>query len=142
MTLGEKLIELRAKKGWTQEQVAKKIGISNKSISRFETDERIPKKSNLVKLAQCFDVELDYLLDNNMAFVLAAQEASGTKGRISAQKLIENANTFFAGGDIPDEDKDAVMQALQNAYWQAKEINKKYTPKKYRKEDKNSDEKK
>ena len=36
--------------------------------------------------------------------------------------------------DIPDEDLDEMMRGIQEAYWIAKEKNKKYTPKKYRKD--------
>ena len=39
---------------------------------------------------------------------------------------------MFAGGELSEQDKDAVMLALQKAYWACKEDNKKYTPKKYR----------
>lgn len=38
-----------------------------------------------------------------------------------------------AGGEMSREDIDGVMKALQDLYWKAKEDNKKYTPKKYRK---------
>jgi hypothetical protein len=41
---------------------------------------------------------------------------------------------IFAGGNIADEDLDVMMRALQDAYWIAKEKNKKFTPKKYRKD--------
>lgn len=41
---------------------------------------------------------------------------------------------LFAGGNIADEDLDVMMKALQDAYWIAKEKNKKFTPKKYRRD--------
>lgn len=41
-------------------------------------------------------------------------------------------SALYAGGDLSDEDKDAVMKALQEIYWQSKARNvEKYTPKKY-----------
>ena len=40
---------------------------------------------------------------------------------------------LFAGGELADEDLDEMMKGIQEAYWIAKEKNKKYTPKKYRK---------
>ena len=40
---------------------------------------------------------------------------------------------LFAGGELADEDLDEMMKGIQEAYWIAKENNKKYTPKKYRK---------
>ena len=51
--------------------------------------------------------------------------------------MIHNANALFAGGDVSDEDKALVLEAIQQAYWEAKIINKKYIPKKYRKNNKN-----
>ena len=41
---------------------------------------------------------------------------------------------MFAGGKLSEDALDGAMQALTRAYWIAKEKNKKYTPKKYRKE--------
>ena len=42
---------------------------------------------------------------------------------------------MFAGGHLDDESLDGAMKALNDAYWIAKEKNKKYTPKKYRREE-------
>ena len=40
---------------------------------------------------------------------------------------------LFAGGSLPQEDKEAYMAAISKAYFESNEINKKYTPKKHRK---------
>ena len=42
-------------------------------------------------------------------------------------------NTIWEGEELADEDLDEMMKGIQEAYWIAKEKNKKYTPKKYRK---------
>ena len=39
------------------------------------------------------------------------------------------------GGELEERDMDAMMRALQDAYWRAKEINRKFVPKKYREEE-------
>ena len=58
----------------------------------------------------------------------------GYKGAKDAEELVAGVSALFAGGELSENDKDAVMSALQDAYWMAKERNKeKYTPKKYRK---------
>ena len=52
-----------------------------------------------------------------------------------AETLSADVSALFAGGELSEEAKDAVMRALQDAYWMAKERNTaKYTPKKYRKD--------
>lgn len=47
---------------------------------------------------------------------------------------MDEVSGLFAGGNIADEDLDVMMKALQDAYWIAKEKNKKFTPKKYRRD--------
>lgn len=48
--------------------------------------------------------------------------------------LIEGMSGLFAGGTLSEQDKDAVMKALQDIYWESKARNvEKYTPKKYKK---------
>mgnify|MGYP004527492339 CR=1 len=60
-----------------------------------------------------------------------AGSAYGTRGKQQAQALIAEVSGLFAGGDMAEEDMDEMMKAIQDAYWIAKEKNRKYTPKKY-----------
>ena len=64
--------------------------------------------------------------------VAQAAEKYGAKGAKQAQQLTEEVTGLFAGGDMAEEDMDLMMKAIQDAYWIAKEKNKKFTPKKYR----------
>lgn len=57
-----RLKELRLAKGMTQSEVAKVIGYSSLSYSRYEKGEREPDISTLCKLADFFEVSVDYLL--------------------------------------------------------------------------------
>ena len=66
--------------------------------------------------------------------VLAAQEEGGSKAARDIDELVTEVSGMFAGGHLSDEALDGAMQALNKAYWIAKEKNKKYTPKKHRKE--------
>ena len=67
-------------------------------------------------------------------FLLSAAEKYGAKGAKQAQALVDEVSGLFADGNIADEDLDVMMKALQDAYWIAKEKNKKFTPKKYRRD--------
>ena len=51
----------------------------------------------------------------------------------NAEKLIEEVGGLFAGGELNEEDKDKVFRAITEMYWKAKDNNRKYTPKKYKK---------
>lgn len=58
----ENLKEQRKLYGYTQRQVAEKLGISQPSYIRYENGSSEPTLENLVKLADLFDVSVDYLL--------------------------------------------------------------------------------
>lgn len=60
-TFGEKLKELRQEKNLGQIQLAKELGVGKSVISLWELDHCEPTLSNLVKIAQFFEVSIDYL---------------------------------------------------------------------------------
>lgn len=62
MTLGAKLQRLRKARGWTQEQLAEKTGVSRQSLSKWESDAALPDTANIIALADLFGVTTDYLL--------------------------------------------------------------------------------
>lgn len=55
----------------------------------------------------------------------------GSRGKRQAEELVNELSGMFAGGELSESDMDAVMIALQKAYFDCKKDNKKYTPKKY-----------
>lgn len=59
---GETLAKLRKKVGMTQQELAEKLGFSNKTISKWENAETLPEITVLPKLASIFGVSVDYLL--------------------------------------------------------------------------------
>ena len=85
------------------------------------------------KMAEVLKVDVNYLLTDDEEFLLNAESKYGSKGARQAKKLMAEVTGLFAGGELADEDLDEMMKGIQEAYWIAKEKNKKYTPKKYRK---------
>ena len=59
--LSQRLLKLRKESGLTQQQVANIIQITLRQYQRFEKGEQKPGYDNLIKLADCFQVSLDYL---------------------------------------------------------------------------------
>jgi len=134
MKFGEKLRKLRTDKDLTQEQVAQGVGITRRTYISYEQEGRYPRNRELYgKLAEFFGCPTDYLLTENEDFVTSAAEQYGSRGKRQAEELVAELAGMFAGGEMSEQDKDAVMLALQKVYWDCKEDNKKYTPKKYRK---------
>lgn len=59
--IGERLKELRLKKGLTQRVVAENMGISKPIMSQYESGQRLPSVPKLINLANYYKVSLDYL---------------------------------------------------------------------------------
>ena len=62
MTLGEKIRQLRKRKKITQSQLAELIGTHESHIGRYEKDQSVPTSPILKKIAEAFNVSVDYLL--------------------------------------------------------------------------------
>lgn len=134
MKFNERLKELREKNNLTQEQLAKRSGVSSRMIQRYEYGTSRPRLDAADKIAKALGVTTDELLGNADMLVVQAGEKYGAKGAKQAQQLTEELTGLFAGGDMAEEDMDLMMKAIQDAYWIAKEKNKRFTPKKYRTE--------
>ncbi|OWT52714.1 helix-turn-helix domain-containing protein [Bacillus sp. K2I17] len=64
MSFSTKLKELRESKGLSQEELAAKLNIPRSSITHYEnSDDRLPRKSRLLEIANFFDVSIDFLLN-------------------------------------------------------------------------------
>jgi hypothetical protein len=84
-------------------------------------------------LAEILNVDANYLITEDEEFITQAREKYGYTGAKQAQELVNELTGLFAGGELEEEDMDALANAVQEAYWIAKINNKKYTPKKYKK---------
>jgi transcriptional regulator with XRE-family HTH domain len=61
-TFGTRLKSLRLSKGLNQEEFANQFYLNKSSISKYEKDKNLPENQLLVKIADYFDVSVDYLL--------------------------------------------------------------------------------
>ena len=93
-TLENRLKSLRKENGYTQEDVAKKLGLTKSAYGYYEQGKTVPDAHTLSKLANIFDVSTDYIL--------------GLTDEEKPKKEIKNATTIAAHrlGDVeqlPDE---------------------------------------
>jgi transcriptional regulator with XRE-family HTH domain len=64
MAIGDKIQALRRHHGWSQQQLAQKIGTSSPIVGRYERAEMTPSVEVAKKLADTFDVTPDFLVDD------------------------------------------------------------------------------
>lgn len=127
MSFGKKIRALREERGLTQTELAKELGTTLKTISNYETKSMRPRKMEMYqKLADFFGVNINFLLTEEENFVLESRARYGGRGAMEAEALLSSMTGLFAGGELPEEDKDALFSAIQEAYWQSKIKNKKY----------------
>lgn len=62
MDFGKRLIELREELNLTRDDLANRINITYSALAKYETNKRFPDKETLGKLADYFNVSVDYLL--------------------------------------------------------------------------------
>lgn len=61
--IGSFLKDLRKEKGITQEQLSEKLGVSSRTVSRWETGSNLPDLSILIELADLYNVDIRELID-------------------------------------------------------------------------------
>ena len=67
MNLHKTIVDLRRKKGYTQEKLAEMLGVTTAAVSKWETGNSYPDITLLPQLAEIFDVSLDYLFNYSIA---------------------------------------------------------------------------
>lgn len=96
MILADKIIDLRKKNGWSQEELAEKLGVSRQAVSKWESAQAIPDLGRVLAMADLFSVTTDYLLrDENEAPTPAAVEDSAPDSSVRRVSM-EEASAFLA----------------------------------------------
>ena len=101
MILAEKIIKLRKQQGWSQEELAMKLGISRQSVSKWESTASIPDLDKIIKLSELFGVSTDYLLkdsedDENVVAYPDENILEEAKEEKVHHVTLDAANTYMA----------------------------------------------
>ena len=93
MILADKIIRLRKKNGWSQEELAEKMNVSRQAVSKWESAQSIPDLEKILQLSTLFEVTTDYLLKDEIEDEELTKDTSSDTlvKRIS----IEEANTYI-----------------------------------------------
>lgn len=125
MLFGDRVKQLRENSGMTQAELGKLIGVSDRVLGYYESNERFPRKQEVItKLASVFNVSVDYLLGTDGSFMHDVGETYGSIGHKQAQGVLKNIEMLFAGGELHEDDKDEVFRIISELYFDAKKKNK------------------
>ncbi|MER1249811.1 helix-turn-helix domain-containing protein [Bacillus sp. C10(2022)] len=101
----KKLIALRKSKKLTQEEMASKIGVHRGTYANYERGNRQPDYETLIKIADFFEVSIDYLLRKETQEKTINEEA---------KKILNDPKTFIAArdGEVTDEILQAALEII------------------------------
>lgn len=151
--LAKRLRQARKNKKLTQEQLAHLVKTTKGTISNYENEYSTPSNEMLKDLAKALDVTTDYLLGNDSKNEVINQLNSGNqlspkeehdiarrmekikRDLMEANNSSGNDGLNFYGEPMSEEAVESLLESLEVIVRQTQRINKKYIPKKYRKDD-------
>lgn len=99
MILADKIINLRKKNGWSQEELAEKLGVTRQSISKYEGAQSIPDLDKILKLSEIFGVTTDYLIKDELEeeeYAASQMQENESESDRSVHKVtMEMANEYL-----------------------------------------------
>ena len=101
MTFGLRLKRLRQDRDWSQQQLANKLKIHQKQISGYERAIHLPSAELLIRIAELFNVSLDYLVLD--------RKDDGRRAQIADRELLNKLEEL---DQLPDRDKATIKAVL------------------------------
>jgi len=104
--LGERIQSLRVQKGFTQRELAEKLGVSPSAVGMYEQGRREPDAACLTRMAQVLSVTPDTLLAEE------PRELDDVIERLRGRLLL-SGDVMFHGQPLTEEDVEAVLAAMK-----------------------------
>ena len=137
---GKRIRKLRLEQNLKQKDLAAKLGISTSSVGMYERELRQPDAEILKKIADFFNVSIDYILCNSDKRDHSELTYKDNRNIAKTLDMLkdqidnnESGELNYNGIEVTDDDAELLMDALDMALRRIKRKNKeKYTPKKYK----------
>lgn len=138
----ERLKTERLNKNLKQSELADALFLDRSSISKYETGKQIPETPTLEKLAQYFEVSIDYLLGNSnirnyrkiesdLNIKIDVPKEYTDKYKVTSRdkkqylEEMKKANeAFFMNDELNEEAKKEMLDLMSELFWEAKSLNK------------------
>ena len=122
----QRLADYRRREGYSQESLARKLGLSRQAVSKWERAESSPDTENLIALAKLYGVSLDELLDTSPEVDDDIEFENAERARRQEEEAQEHARAHEAAAratEAATRASDAAAKAAQAASWSAQAAN-------------------
>lgn len=106
---------LRSRFGWTQQELADKIGYSKQTVSNWETGLKSPRMGAIQKIADLFGVSVGFIIEGDES----TPEWADEEDIYDLKDMLENnVSMFYGGEELTDEEKQRVNDILTTIFWE------------------------
>lgn len=99
MELKDKLQLLRKQNGYSQEQLADKLGIARQTLSKWENGQAVPELSNLISLSNLYGITIDRIVKEDECNLSLCKNESMDINKIIEFLLVAKKNTYAAANN-------------------------------------------
>ncbi|WP_314797215.1 helix-turn-helix transcriptional regulator [uncultured Selenomonas sp.] len=128
-TFTDNLNRLLQERGITQTELAAYMEVSNTTISNWVKGYKVPRMDKVDKLCSFFKIKRSELLEqppasDDLPDVSPTGQKIDARTRRQLEKVLEDDNLTYNGVVLNEEDREKVKKALELAFWDIKELNK------------------
>lgn len=132
MDIGKRIVYLRELRGWSQREIADRLKLNVSVMNRIESGERPVRDQEIANIAMVLGTTSDDLL----GIEISKDEKDIAKRLEEFKKDLTSADGLnFSGEPMSDDAKESLIEAIDHLFRQTQRINKKYIPKKHRKDE-------
>ncbi len=110
MKLQDKIIELRRRRGYSQEELAERLGVSRQAVSKWESGMSVPDIGRVIAMSELFGVSTDYLLKDD-----ASVEGAVMQERRAAISVEQSAEEHTAAREVGLEEASDYLRFRRRA---------------------------
>ena len=112
MILADKIIELRKKSGWTQEELAEKLEVSRQAVSKWESAQATPDLIRILKMSELFSVSTDVLLKDDLDLTDNSETDSKVNSFDETKPALKHVSMAEATEFLQKNEKNALLTGL------------------------------
>lgn len=107
-TLAQEVLILRSERGWTQQELANRIGTTQRTVAAWESGDSIPRKAMRVRIAKAFGLPENHFLGAD-----GEEPQPEISSQTGADRLMEQLNAVLAQQEgLSEEKKSLVLHSV------------------------------